>query len=1522
MPPVVAAAVAVVGALGTVGTIALVVGVAAAGYAYYAAQKAKDLDQGTRASERKQMFRSANAPKQVVLGEVEASGPIVFAQEEGAPNDSGEGELINMVVPVAGHECTECQSIRVGEIQLEKVSATADSSYWRHRTGDTNHGEVWFYSRPEGSTSAPASLQGISQWDEDMVGRSQSFMHVKLRSSQDQWPGGIEDVVAKVQGASIYDPRTGHWAFSANPALQGLHYIRHYLLVPEKHILMDTFIQAANICDETVNRAGVVEPRYTCHPIFDEESDPQQVLGNIAACMAGEFIRSGGLWGARAGAYYGPGTRTLALSEVVGSLDIRVSQPLQDRVNTITGQYLDPDQGYNLTDFPPVTRQEYIDEDGRERLDDLSLEFVQSGTQAQALAWIELEKRRRGASVTGTFKLSAIDIVMSRVVKTDFPGVSGLEFRVVNWQLSPTGNGIRLELVEDHPDIWSGQPGRIVQPILPGELNSRDPRSVQPASNLTFILTPDKLNQHGVLGWQGNAASYDIYLLDGLDIVWQDNTVANQIPLTMPVADKAYTVEVVALNSFKVKSEAVSKTISLTLNAPVITATEIGTRDHWIEVSWPDTGADSYELELMTQAGVGVYRINVKGSPVRLGWFNPGNYRLQVRALLGITPSAWSDEISLQIDDLNGPVPVFMTEEQSPATTGGMLSFSDKDPRTERVEYECTGPGFVQSGDCPGTPVRMPAMLPAVYQFRARAQWRDVRSEWQTVTEQVAEILDTPSDLTFTVGDDPGLWGVLTWTGNVSHYRVTVTRTADNTRPVMTQVTSRQYQLPVLKVGEYQVEVVAIGRVEESEPATITLTLAPPPAPANLVFTPFDNEATSAGEVTWDTVGDSAGYQVRLCEGTTGNGEILVESKTTDNRWLIAALTPGSYEVEVATISQREGALSDWSSVAFNLVGLKTPEGLTHNETLIGSGIQLISQVVLTCNPVVGATHYEFEYQELGQGSWSGIQSGSALTATLNAVPPGNYTFRVRAVSGSRRSGYATKTFSVEGTERPPQALRNLRLHGQNGNKANLSWDLSPDPDVLTGGSIHVRHSHFIGNRASWDNAAQVTNRLPGNATLAEVPLLYGTYLVKPVNAAGYHSETASVAVSNMVGQVGYNRVLEREEPDTWPGDMNKAEIAPGGALTLSEGSMFLSIDVDDDVWLYCGTPIPVDTAKTYRGTFRVRQVEDDDNRRVYAGLATLDKNFNVISGGAGTHRYFITGGTTITTHDGWVEFEGVISGEGDAHNNFRAGTEYVRPMFIVNYPDGLGRAEIDYLRLYDDTDRQMVPNDDFSGGKTDWSLSVVGETVPDNAPGEVLLNPDSPYYIMHEAVDLGAVTTVRVTMEVDASVYLQDTIDDRTTRMDGWPRFDGVIPDDISLRYELSQTEDDPNANPVWSDWTPFIQGEFRGRAFRLRIALQGHAAGSAATINNLKLIADVQDRIEKASNLNASAAGLRVNYQTPFLDASPSIAITAHSLPESGRWTLTNKNHTGFDIQFLDGNSPIPASFDYQAIGYGEAQ
>lgn len=128
--------------------------------------------------------------------------------------------------------------------------------------------------------------------------------------------------------------------------------------------------------------------------------------------------------------------------------------------------------------------------------------------------------------------------------------------------------------------------------------------------------------------------------------------------------------------------------------------------------------------------------------------------------------------------------------------------------------------------------------------------------------------------------------------------------------------------------------------------------------------------------------------------------------------------------------------------------------------------------------------------------------------------------------------------------------------------------------------------------------------------------------------------------------------------------------------------------------YVYSQNLIPINPNRVYRVTFRVRQTTNSSTAglsKIYAGVATLDEKFQPITGGAGTHRYCAAAGVSVVEEDGWQTFTGLITGTGDTHGDFREGTKYVRPMFIVNYQGGDGVAEVDTLDFEDVTEIQEL---------------------------------------------------------------------------------------------------------------------------------------------------------------------------------------------------------------------------------------
>ncbi|MCU8520999.1 fibronectin type III domain-containing protein [Vibrio vulnificus] len=124
----------------------------------------------------------------------------------------------------------------------------------------------------------------------------------------------------------------------------------------------------------------------------------------------------------------------------------------------------------------------------------------------------------------------------------------------------------------------------------------------------------------------------------------------------------------------------------------------------------------------------------------------------------------------------------------------------------------------------------------------------------------------------------------------------------------------------------------------------------------------------------------------------------------------------------------------------------------------------------------------------------------------------------------------------------------------------------------------------------------------------------------------------------------------------------------------------------------YTTAVIPVDVNKKYKARLKVRQAVNPSSgtRALYAGAVTLDKNYRNLTGGAGTHRYFVCSPVTLPSDGSWVTYEGYIQGAGDGMHNFRPNTAYIRLLLLMNYGNntGGGVVEVDEFSFYEVTDK------------------------------------------------------------------------------------------------------------------------------------------------------------------------------------------------------------------------------------------
>jgi hypothetical protein len=151
---------------------------------------------------------------------------------------------------------------------------------------------------------------------------------------------------------------------------------------------------------------------------------------------------------------------------------------------------------------------------------------------------------------------------------------------------------------------------------------------------------------------------------------------------------------------------------------------------------------------------------------------------------------------------------------------------------------------------------------------------------------------------------------------------------------------------------------------------------------------------------------------------------------------------------------------------------------------------------------------------------------------------------------------------------------------------------------------------------------------------------------------------------------------------------------------------------------------------------------------------------------------------------------------------------------------------------------------------------------------------------------------------------------------------FDGTATafDDTSVNLEISTTDDDPAASPIWSNFRAFVVGDYSARALKFRAHLTSLYGASTSSITDLAVSVDMPDRVISESDLVSGAGSYVVTFSQAFKGLS-GIGIAAQNLASGDYYVITAKSETGFTIVFRNSaNVAISRTFDYVAKGYGK--
>lgn len=440
-----------------------------------------------------------STPRKAVFGTTAMNLDLRYHEASGTNQ-----EYIDYIIALAAHKVNSIDEIWFEEKQAWTAGGGVTSTYAGYLTVDT---------RTEGTSGNTIAINGGSNWGSSTRLTGCAYVHFRIKrtgaDSKTESPlvNGLPSRVTIIgDGALLYDPRKDStvpggsgshrannqstWgSYTAaddtdNPALQLLWWLLGWKIndelsigcgVPAARIDLESFITAANICDENVTLAiGGTQKRYRTSGTATDADDRMTVINTFLASMNGTLRDNGGKLSLDVMkndlADY---VLDFDENDVLGEFEWNQTRGLSDSYNKARGRFVDPSANslYQLVDYPEVG---FASPDGIERVMTLDLPYVEDGRRAQRIAKQVLERNQYRGMFSATFTAKAMGCNVGDVVRLSFEtlGWSNKLFRVVSQEIRPDGQ-VPLALVEENAAIyaWDADDSAPVSPNAPTVYN-------------------------------------------------------------------------------------------------------------------------------------------------------------------------------------------------------------------------------------------------------------------------------------------------------------------------------------------------------------------------------------------------------------------------------------------------------------------------------------------------------------------------------------------------------------------------------------------------------------------------------------------------------------------------------------------------------------------------------------------------------------------------------------------------------------------------------------------------------------------------------------------------------------------------------------------------------------------------------------------------------------------------------------------------------------------------------------------
>lgn len=307
---------------------------------------------------------------------------------------------------------------------------------------------------------------------------------------------GVPQLRFHVRGSQVYDPRTGSYGYSTNPALCLLDYmirLRKYggVEIPYSEIDEQSFIDAANYCDETVNPTGSNEKkRYELNGGVDTGQPVRQNLDAMASACRGRLIYQNGKFRLHISRPKSAVSFELTEDNIVeNSLQVRKAG-IRERYNKVICKFIDKKNKFstNEAQWPdPRTGTSFRNNDNDfDSATKLQLPYTTDFTTAQQIAQVTLHESRDDIVAKLHAKPEALQLEIGDVVPVSHhvPDWTQKNFWVVGITMTPQLD-VQVALKEYDANNYVLESQTDMPPHRPPPTD--DPFCAEPPQNLTTV---------------------------------------------------------------------------------------------------------------------------------------------------------------------------------------------------------------------------------------------------------------------------------------------------------------------------------------------------------------------------------------------------------------------------------------------------------------------------------------------------------------------------------------------------------------------------------------------------------------------------------------------------------------------------------------------------------------------------------------------------------------------------------------------------------------------------------------------------------------------------------------------------------------------------------------------------------------------------------------------------------------------------------------------------------------------------